>query len=191
MGLSFLAEKYGGKDYAMVLGGNEMTGYHTGYGSMLGQAVGTRHSHLDNAGYALDQGMKEFNKEEIVKKLIAEEIDRNMLTSLHICLFARKIYGDKELVSEALASIGIDKTPDELTAIGEKIWRLKNRLKKDMGFDFSHLTFPKRFFETPSMTGKLDEKTARDILNLYLEKAGLADDVPRPQGDEVRHDTRV
>ncbi len=191
MGLSYLAEKYGGKDYAMVLGGHEMTGYHTGYGSMLGQAVGTRHSHLDNAGYALDQGMKEFNKEEIVKKLIAEEIDRNMLTSLHICLFARKIYGDKDLVSEALASIGINKTPDELTAIGEKIWRLKNRLKKDMGFDFSHLTFPKRFFETPSMTGKLDEKTARDILNLYLEKAGMAEDAPQSKEDEVRHDTRV
>jgi aldehyde:ferredoxin oxidoreductase len=191
MGLSYVSEKYGGKDFAMVLGGHEMTGYHTGYGSMMGQAVSTRHSHLDNAGYAIDQGMKEFDKEELVKKLIAEEIDRNMLTSLHICLFARKIYGDKALVSEALSSIGIEKTPGELTAIGEKIWRLKNRLKKDMGFDFSHLTFPKRFFETTSMNGKLDEKTAHDILNLYIEKAGLFEEEPQPKADEIRHDTRV
>lgn len=191
MGLSYVSEKYGGKDFAMVLGGHEMTGYHTGYGAMMGQAVGTRHSHLDNAGYALDQGMKEFNKEELVKKLIAEEIDRNMLTSLHICLFARKIYGDKDLVSEALSSIGIDKTPDELTAIGEKIWRLKNRLKRDMGFDFSQLTFPKRFFETTSMTGKLDKKTAHDILNLYIEKAGLFEEEPQKKEEEIRDSTRV
>jgi aldehyde:ferredoxin oxidoreductase len=191
MGLARLSEKYGGKEYAMVLGRHEMTGYHTGYGSMMGQAVGARHSHLDNAGYALDQGMQEFNKEELVAKLIAEEIERCMLTSLHICLFARKIYGDKALVSEALASIGVKKTPEELTAVGEKIWRLKNRLKKEMGFDLSRLTFPKRFFETPSMNGKLDEKTAHDILNLYIEKAGLFEEEPRPKVDEIRNDTRV
>jgi aldehyde:ferredoxin oxidoreductase len=191
MGLAYASQKYNGKDFAMVLGGNEMTGYHTGYGAMIGQSVGTRHSHLDNAGYAQDQCMKEFNIDELVEKLISEEIDRCMLTSLHICLFARKIYGDKELVSEALASIGIDKTPDELTAIGEKIWRLKNRLKKDMGFDFSRLTFPKRFFETPSMTGKLDEKTAHDILNLYIEKAGLPEEEPQAKEDKIGESTRV
>ena len=173
MGLSYLAEKYGGVDFAMVLGGHEMTGYHTGYGSMIGQSVGARHSHLDNAGYSLDQSMKELDKKGMVKGLIKEEIDRCMLTSLHICLFARKIYGDKELVCEALSTIGIDTTPEELTKKGENIWRLKNKLKKDLGFDFNELKFPRRFFETPSMNGPLNEDTAREILNLYIDEASF------------------
>ena len=53
------------------------------------------------------------------------------------------------------------------------IWRLKNKLKRDMGFDFKKLKFPKRFFETPSMNGKLDEKTAKEILDLYILTAKL------------------
>lgn len=171
LGLARLSKKYGGEDFAMVLGGHEITGYHTGYGAMIGPSVGARHSHLDNAGYSLDQSMKELGKRELVKKLIAEEIDRCMLTSLHICLFARGIYGDKELVTEALSSIGIKTSPEQLTARGEKIWSLKNKLKKDMGFDFKKLTFPKRFFETASMNGPLNEKTAREILDLYIREA--------------------
>lgn len=171
LGLTELSKKYGGEDFAMVLGGHEMTGYHTGYGSMIGQSVGARHSHLDNAGYSLDQSMENFDKKKLVEALIAEEIDRCMLTSLHICLFARKIYGDKELITEALGSIGIKTSPKELTEKGEAIWRLKNKLKKDMGFDFKKLSFPKRFFETPSTNGKLDEKTAREIIDLYIKEA--------------------
>ncbi len=171
LGLAELSKKYGGEDFAMVLGGHEMTGYHTGYGSMIGQSVGARHSHLDNAGYSLDQSMQDLDKKKLVESLITEEIDRCMLTSLHICLFARKIYGDKDLITEALASIGIKTSPNELTAKGETIWRLKNKLKRDMGFDFKKLSFPKRFFETPSMNGKLDEKTAREILDLYIKEA--------------------
>lgn len=172
-GLRSLAEKYGGEDFAMVLGKHEMTGYHTGYGAMIGQSVGARHSHLDNAGYALDQTMDKFDKREMVKKLIEEEIDRCMLTSLHICLFARKIYGDKDLVCEALDSIGIKATPKSLTEMGEKVWRLKNELKKKMGFDFRNLEFPKRFFETKSLSGILNSETAKEIVDLYVKEGGF------------------
>ncbi len=173
MGLASLAEKYGGKDFAMVLGKHEMTGYHTGYGAIIGQTVGARHSHLDNAGYALDQTMDKFDKREMVRKLIDEEIDRCMLTSLHICLFARKIYGDKELVCEALDSIGIKATPKSLTEMGEKVWRLKNELKKKMGFDFSKMQFPKRFFETKSLNGILNLETTKEIVDLYVKEGGF------------------
>ena len=171
MGLAKLAEKYGGEDFAMVLGKHEMTGYHTGYGAMIGQSVGARHSHLDNAGYSLDQTVDKLSKKEIVKKLIEEEIDRCMLTSLHICLFARKIYGDKDLVCEALGSLGIDATPKSLTKAGEKIWRLKNKLKVEMGFDFNTLTFPKRFFETESANGPLDYEDTKEIIDIYVKEA--------------------
>lgn len=173
LGLTTLAEKYGGKDFAMVLGKHEMTGYHTGYGAMIGQSVGARHSHLDNAGYSLDQSMDKFDKKEMVKKLIQEEIDRCMLTSLHICLFARKIYGDKDLVCEALDSIGIEATPKSLTEMGENVWRLKNEMKKKMGFDFKELRFPKRFFETKSLSGMLTPETTKEIVDLYVKEGGF------------------
>jgi len=77
-----------------------MAGYHTGYAFTLGQTVGARHSHLCNAGYQYDQSAKELNDEEIVDYLIKEEKERCMLTSLVICLFARKVY-DRETVLRA------------------------------------------------------------------------------------------
>jgi aldehyde:ferredoxin oxidoreductase len=54
-GAEYAAAKYGGLEYAMTLGGNEVSGYHTGPASIVGQLVGVRHSHLDNAGYGIDQ----------------------------------------------------------------------------------------------------------------------------------------
>jgi len=39
MGLAKATEVYGGKDFALVYGGNEMAGYHTGYAFTLGQTV--------------------------------------------------------------------------------------------------------------------------------------------------------
>ncbi|SNS86455.1 hypothetical protein SAMN05446037_102469 [Anaerovirgula multivorans] len=55
-----------------------MAGYHTGYGNIIGQAIGARHSHLDNAGYSIDQENESFTKQEIVEKLIEEEINKKL-----------------------------------------------------------------------------------------------------------------
>ena len=54
-GVDHAAFIYGGQDFALAFGGNEMPGYHTGPGSHLGYLTGARHSHLDSAGYGLDQ----------------------------------------------------------------------------------------------------------------------------------------
>ncbi|WP_242656271.1 aldehyde ferredoxin oxidoreductase C-terminal domain-containing protein [Desulfofundulus thermosubterraneus] len=53
-GLAAAVRCYGGEDFAL-LRGHEMAGYHTGYGYLLGHAVGARHSHLCNDGYGIDQ----------------------------------------------------------------------------------------------------------------------------------------
>ena len=54
-GVEIASQRYGGVEYAMAFGKNEMPGYHTGSAAHIGHLVGARHSHLDTAGYSLDQ----------------------------------------------------------------------------------------------------------------------------------------
>ncbi|MCX7773520.1 MAG: aldehyde:ferredoxin oxidoreductase, partial [Clostridia bacterium] len=157
------------REYAMHIAGNEMPGYHTGYGAIVGAAVGARHSHLCNGGYSIDQTMKGFDAEKLVDSLFKEEKERCMLNSLVICLFARKVY-DRPTILSALNSVGYNLTDEELTRIGERIYKTKLRIKKAMGFDQNNVKFPKRFFETPSMNGLLNEETAYSLLKLYQQK---------------------
>ena len=163
------ATKYGGEDFAMQIAGNEMPGYHTGYGSLVGAAVGARHSHLCNGGYSVDQSMKEFNEDVFVEKIFSEECERCMTNSLVMCLFARKIY-DRQTILDALNSVGWQLTNDDLTAIGKRIYQIKLQIKNALGFQQKSVKLPKRFFETPSMHGKLDEETAYRMIKKYTEK---------------------
>ena len=105
-GVDHASSIYGGADFAMQIAGNEMAGYHTGYGALVGMACGARHSHLCNGGYSIDQGLKAVDLDVITNKLFQEEIDRCMLNSLVMCLFARKVY-DRETILMALGSPGV------------------------------------------------------------------------------------
>ncbi|MCL2864618.1 MAG: aldehyde:ferredoxin oxidoreductase [Lachnospiraceae bacterium] len=168
-GTRYAAAKYGGEEFAMQIAGNEMAGYHTGYGSLVGSAVGVRHSHLDNGGYSYDQSMKEFDEDKLIDMLYEEEYERCMTNSLVMCLFARKVY-DRETILDALNAIGWELTDEDLTKIGKRIFQAKLQVKKAMGFNQKAVKLPKRFFETPSMTGKLDEETAYRIIQKYTKK---------------------
>lgn len=160
---------YGGKEYAMAFAGNEMAGYHTGYGMILGSVAGARHSHLCNGGYSVDQSMKEFNKEKLVDTIFAEEKERCMLNSLTICLFARKLY-DRKTILSVLNSIGMGYTDEDLTALGDRIYKVKLGIKKALKFKLSDVSLPKRLFETPSLWGQLDEKVAYELIEMYNKK---------------------
>ena len=168
-GADYASNKYGGKDYAMTLGKNEMPGYHTGYGAIIGAAVGARHSHLCNGGYSFDQSMKELDKDKLVSAIFAEEKERCLLNSLVICFFARKVY-DRKTILAVLGSIGLNYTDEELTAIAERIYKTKIRIKKSLGFNQMDVKLPKRFFETQSASGLLDEKTAYELMLMYNNK---------------------
>jgi len=168
-GADYASNKYGGKDYAMTLGKNEMPGYHTGYGAIIGAAVGARHSHLCNGGYSVDQSMKELDKDKLVNAIFAEEKERCLLNSLVICLFARKVY-DRKTIIAALNSIGINYTDDDLTAIAERIYKTKIKIKKSLGFNQMDVKLPKRFFQTQSASGLLDENTAYELMQMYNNK---------------------
>ena len=161
--------KYGGEEFALQVAGNEIPGYHTGYGNLVGLTVGARHSHLCNAGYAVDQSIKGFDENKAVNALFQEELERCILNSLVICLFARKLY-NRETVLKALKAVGYVLTDEELTTIGNRIFATKLRIKEKLGFDPRQVKLPKRFFETPSMHGKLDSSTVERMIQQYVEK---------------------
>lgn len=173
-GTAAAAAHYGGEDFAITLGNLEIAGYHTGPASIVGQLVGVRHSHLDNGGYSIDQkaASSQLTEAQMVDKLIYEDYWRNINNSLIACLFARGVYGEDTII-EALASVGITKTRDELEAIGREIFRAKYQFKKREGFDLTHVKVPKRFFETISQMGKIKEETISHMMQLYRDKTGI------------------
>ncbi|MDY0060883.1 MAG: aldehyde ferredoxin oxidoreductase N-terminal domain-containing protein [Myxococcota bacterium] len=167
LGVDQAAAQYGGSEFALAFGGNEMPGYHTGPAAHVGFLVGARHSHLCNAGYSLDQkALSEGRTLEpagLATKLIQEESWRQVLSSLVSCFFARGIY-TPELVSRGLACVGCAGDPAKLEQIGEAIYREKYRYKLREGFTFEGLRLPARIFETPSGAGPIDPELVRQTI---------------------------
>lgn len=164
---------YGGAEYALTFGKNEMAGYHTGPGSHLGYLTGARHSHLDSAGYSLDQKAAQkgetLEPEKTADNLLKEERWRQVLTSLVVCLFARGLYTE-DAVLRSLENAGIKRTSEDLARLGAETLHLKNEFKRREGFDFASLPIPARIFKTLSPLGQIDEGFMRKAIAHFAEK---------------------
>lgn len=171
-GLDEVVKQYGGEDFALTFGGNGMPGYHTGIAAHVTYLTGSRHSHLDSAGYSIDQKMmgegERFSSEDLAKRVFEEESWRQILSSLVICFFSRGIY-EPDLVKRALEVVGFNLSEDELFRLGEEILRNKYQFKIREGFDFNELRVPKRIFETPTPSGLIDEEELRSTVMKYKE----------------------
>jgi len=170
-GVEHAASIYGGEDFALAFGGNEMPGYHTGPGAHLGALIGARHSHLDNGGYGVDQKTlvnRKMKPEELIDTLLEEERWRQVLSSLVVCFFARGIYSP-ELVTRLLGVAGFDLSPDDLQRIGREIHNEKYRFKTREGFSLDTVRIPQRIFETPSPISWMDERYIKEALK-YAQK---------------------
>jgi len=176
MGVKYASDKYGGTDYALSFGGNEMPGYHTGPAAHLGFLTGARHSHLDSAGYSLDQKVLKENRkpsvEEVVNYLIEEEAWRQILSSLVVCFFARGIY-NPTITENALKTVGYEFSSDDLVKLGLEILRDKNRFKFREGFKIEDLKMAERIYETASPLGSIDREFVKKAVNLFYAKIGL------------------
>jgi aldehyde:ferredoxin oxidoreductase len=172
-GVEFASARYGGREFAMALGGNEVSGYHTGPASIVGQLVGVRHSHLDNAGYSIDQkaAKKPMDSEMMVDEIIKEDNSRGVFNSLVGCLFARGVYTEENII-DSLGAVGIVRTKDDLQELGKRIFDEKYKFKVREGFDLSRARVPKRFYETVSALGKVAPETIEEMLMLYRKKRG-------------------
>lgn len=153
-GALFAADKYGGADFACVLG-QEMAGYATGEVFYTAQSMGFRHSHLDSGGYSYDQSARDKDVDKAVRFLVDDERDRVMLTSMVSCLFARKIYTPERL-AEALASVGFDDAAGGLDALAGDMQRLRWRLKLACGYDPAGTRIPKRYLDVVTWKGQTD-----------------------------------
>jgi aldehyde:ferredoxin oxidoreductase len=165
-GVEYASSKYGGEDFALAFGKNEMPGYHTGPAAHTGFMVGARHSHLDNGGYSLDQKIlseKTLTPEELAQSLVKEESFRQILSSLVVCFFAREIYRPETILA-ALETAGFKLSAGQLETLGRKIHCDKFRFKQREGFSFDNLRIPKRIFETPSFVREWDEKYVCDTI---------------------------
>lgn len=169
-GLDSLVSKYGGGDFAVRFNKNPPAGYSTGPYSMFGHAIGARHSHLDNAGYSLDQKTfgETINPSDAALELGREEEWRNVLNSLVVCLFARQIY-TPGLVSECLGNLGIQKTNTELLDLGLNIQKLRLETKFRFGFRYSTLLekIPKRVYEMPTAHGKISKDHMQNLIDSF------------------------
>ncbi|MEM3437966.1 MAG: aldehyde ferredoxin oxidoreductase C-terminal domain-containing protein, partial [Nitrososphaerales archaeon] len=170
-GVVAASEKYGGKEYAMALGNNGMAGYITGYGCVVGPLVGARHSHLSNSGYSIDQKIinEPMRIENVVDFLIEQEDWLYVLYSLGICYFARRIYS-KEVIVEALKTLGINKTQEELINIGKEVFHNLYKFKVREGFELEAQNIPKRIFEVQTPHGKLDFKVIKSMIEYYIKR---------------------
>ncbi len=169
-GADYASAQYGGSDFALTFGGNEMPGYHTGPGAHLGYLTGARHSHLDSAGYSLDQkaGSKgeTLDPDVVANQLVHEERWRQVLTSLAVCLFARGLY-TQDVVLQALATAGFPWSADDLASFGADTLNRKHAFKQREGFNLAALRIPGRILETPSPLGRIDEDFMRHSITAY------------------------
>ncbi len=167
-GVYYCAEKYGGKDFAIFFGKNEAPGYMTGPDAFVGYAVGVRHSHLDCAGYSIDQ--KYLGRQADVEKevqLMHEEATWRMITnSLVTCLFARGTY-TKEIVLECLKYLGYDFDQDKLLELGRIIHGMKFILKGKMGFSFEELQLPEKLTKAYTSRGMITTEDFNKRVLLY------------------------
>ncbi|MBN1829666.1 MAG: aldehyde:ferredoxin oxidoreductase [Deltaproteobacteria bacterium] len=170
-GVEHASSLYGGRDFALSFGKNEMPGYHTGPAAHLGVLIGARHSHLDNAGYSIDQKtlLKEaMGPKDLVDALLKEEWWRQILSSLVLCFFARGVYLP-ETVEKILPVAGFSLDEKQLMELGRRIHAAKYRFKLREGFSFEELRIPRRILETPTPIKAFTEPYLREAL-LYAKK---------------------
>jgi aldehyde:ferredoxin oxidoreductase len=171
-GVEHAASIYGGADFALAFGGNEMPGYHTGPACHLTYLTGARHSHLDSAGYSLDQKAgargEPLTPEGVAEALLKEERWRQVLASLVVCFFARGVY-TAETILRALAVTSSEHTTEDLVRLGTETLRRKYAFKVREGFDPAGLRIPRRILETPSPLGPLEEAFLRRTIARFVE----------------------
>lgn len=159
------AKKYGGEDFACVLG-QEMAGYATGETFYVAESLGFRHSHLDSGGYSWDQKNDGKDVKSICDFLIKDETGRAFITSMVACLFGRGVYNDEQL-SACLKSVGYDEIAENMDIIGERIRALRWKVRFDSGYDPDAIYIPKRYHEVTTWKGKTDPKFLAELKQEY------------------------
>ncbi|MFH1913653.1 MAG: aldehyde ferredoxin oxidoreductase C-terminal domain-containing protein [Pseudomonadota bacterium] len=175
------AQKFGGADFACVLG-QEMAGYATGEVFFVSEALGFRHSHLDSGGYAYDQKYEDKNVTRALDFLVNDGRERIVLNCMVACLFSRGVYKD-ELMAQAMEAVGYGALNDSLSAIGDRVQRLRWRLRLGMGYDPAKVVIPKRYTEVTTWKGPIDTEYLEALRTGYAARI-MEMGAPLPETEE-------
>ncbi len=167
-GVYYCSKKYGGEDFAIHFGKNEAAGYMTGPDAFVGYAVGVRHSHLDCAGYSVDQKYlgRQADIEKEVKAMHEEATWRVVTNSLVTCLFARGTY-TKEITLECLKYLGYEIDLEKLLELGRLVHGMKFMLKEKLGFSFDNLKLPDKLTKVYTSRGMITSRDFDERVQLY------------------------
>lgn len=169
-GVYHCAQKYGAQDLAMHFNKNEAPGYMTGPDGFVGYAVGVRHSHLDCAGYSIDQKFlgRQQDIEKEVKMMYEESLWRMVTNSLVTCLFARGSY-TPNVVEKGLRLLGYDVDLQWLTKTSRIIHGMKYLLKEKLGFDFEKLELPSKLMKIYTGRGMITTDDFKQRVKAYAK----------------------
>src|SRR5512139_3594500 len=162
------AAKYGGTDFACVLG-QEMAGYATGEVFFISQALGLRHSHLDAGGYSYDQKQKGKDVAHAVEFLVQDEKARVFLTSMVSCLFAREVYKEAVL-ADCLNAVGYRDLAANVDSVSRRVQKMRWQIRLKTGFDPGSVKIPERFKQVVTWKGPLDGNYLDSLQKAYAEK---------------------
>jgi aldehyde:ferredoxin oxidoreductase len=162
------AAKYGGTDFACVLG-QEMGGYATGEVFFVSQALGLRHSHLDAGGYSYDQKQKGKNVAQAVEFLVQDEKARVLLTSMVSCLFAREVYKETVL-ADCLNAVGYRDLAQNTGDLARRIQKMRWQIRLKTGFDPGSVQIPERFKQVVTWKGPLDTEYLDSLQKAYTQQ---------------------
>ena len=73
-------------------------------------------------------------------------------------------------ISRALRSVGIERSAEDLRAMGERIYRERVRLRERLGFRARLEDVPQRSFETPTPRGRLVPERVAGMLRIYRKR---------------------
>lgn len=163
------ARRYGGDDFACVLGGQEMAGYATGEAYYVSHALGFRHSHLDAGGYSFDQSDKDKNTDATVKFFLQDEAARVQLTCMASCLFARKVYTPTRL-KDVLDAAGFAAVAQNLESSTTTVQNLRWKLKFQTGYIPENQHIPKRLLKVVNWKGTVDEAYLQSLRVAYAQE---------------------
>jgi len=150
------AEQYGGEDFACVLG-QEMAGYATGEVFFVAESLGFRHSHLDAGAYAWDQKHEDKDVKAALDFLVKDGRERIVLNCMVGCMFSRGVYKD-DLLAEAMNSVGYGGLNGKMGEIGDRVQKLRWRLRLGMGYNPYEAKIPKRYTEVVTWKGPIDQE---------------------------------
>jgi aldehyde:ferredoxin oxidoreductase len=162
------AEKYGGADFACVLG-QEMGGYATGEVFFISQALGFRHSHLDTGGYSYDQKQQGKDAAHAVEFLVQDEKARVLLTSMVSCLFAREVY-QEAVLADCLSAVGYRNLAENLDSVARRVQKMRWQLRLKTGFDPDSVKIPERFKQVVTWKGPLDTNYLDSLQKNYTQR---------------------